>query len=71
MAQTGSYSIGDSVKLECASHSLKNHIDGTGTEPVNPHPSIPGQAVLTAVQQTTIDEFKRKLEKWVSGEATI
>ena len=61
----------DSVELECASHSLKNHIDGTGTEPVNPHPSVPGQAALTAAQQTAVDEFEKKLEKWVSGEATI
>src|ERR1700675_5011829 len=58
----------DSVKLEAASHSLKNHIDGTGTEPVHPHP---GKAKLDATEQAAVDEFKKKLEKWVSGEATI
>ena len=56
----------DSVELKCASHVLKNHIDGTGIEPVNPHPSVQGQAALTATQQTAVEEFKKKLEKWVS-----
>jgi len=58
----------DSVELECASHVLKNHIDGTGTEPVNPHLSVQSQAALTAAQQTAVEEFEKKLEKWVSGE---
>ena len=58
----------DSVELEAASHSLKNHIDGTGTEPVHPHP---GKAKLDATEQAAVDEFEKKLEKWVSGEATI
>jgi hypothetical protein len=61
----------DSVELKCTSHILKNHIDGTGTEPINPHPTVQGQTALTAVQQTTVEEFEKKLEKWVSGEATI
>src|ERR1700675_1750683 len=66
----------DSVELECASHSLKNHIDGTSTEPVSPQPPVPGQAgTLTAAQtaahQTAVEEFEKKLEKWVLGEATI
>ena len=61
----------DSVELEAASHGLKNHIDGAGTEPVNPHPTVPGQAALTAAEQTAVEEFEKKLEKWVSCEATI
>jgi hypothetical protein len=61
----------DSIELKCASHILKNHIDGTGTEPINPHLTVQGQTALTAVQQTAIEEFEKKLEKWVSGEATI
>jgi rhamnogalacturonyl hydrolase YesR len=61
----------DSVELECASHILKNHIDSTGTEPINFYPTVQGQTALTAVQQTTVEEFEKKLEKWVSGEATI
>jgi hypothetical protein len=61
----------DSVELECASHSLKNHIDGTSTELVNPHPPVQGQAALTDAQQTAANEFEKKLERWVSGEATI
>jgi dephospho-CoA kinase len=27
--------------------------------------------MLTAAQQTTVEEFEKKLGKWVSGEATI
>jgi rhamnogalacturonyl hydrolase YesR len=61
----------DSVELECASHILKNHIDGTGTKPINPHPTVQVQTALTAAQQTAVEEFEKKLEKWVSGEATI
>jgi hypothetical protein len=61
----------DSVELKAAFHGLKNHIDGAGTEPVNPHHTVPGQAALTAAEQTAIEEFEKKLEKWVSGEATI
>jgi hypothetical protein len=61
----------DSVELECASHILKNLIDSTGTEPINPHPTVQGQTALTAVQQTAIEEFEKKLEKWASGEVTI
>jgi hypothetical protein len=63
--------IQDSVELKAASHGLKNHINGAGTEPVNPHHTVPGQATLTAAEQTAIEEFEKKLEKWVSGEATI
>jgi hypothetical protein len=61
----------DSVELKCTSHILKNHIDGTGTKPINPHPTVQDQTTPAAVQQTTIEEFDKKLEKWVSGEATI
>jgi hypothetical protein len=32
---------------------------------------VPGQAVLAAAKQTTVEEFEKKLEKWISGEATI
>jgi hypothetical protein len=59
----------DSIELEAASHSLKNHIDRAGTEPINPHPTIPGQAALIAAEQTSVKEFEKKLEKWMSGEA--
>src|ERR1700675_2630116 len=66
----------DSVELECASHSLKNHIDGTSTEPVSAQLPVTGQsgtltAAQTAAHQTAVEEFEKKLEKWVSGEATI
>jgi hypothetical protein len=61
----------DSVELKAASHGLKNQIDEAGTEPVNPHHTVPGQAILTAAKPTAIEELKKKLEKWVSGEATI
>jgi hypothetical protein len=37
--------------------------NGTGTEPINPYPTVQGQTVLTATQQTTIEEFEKKLEE--------
>jgi hypothetical protein len=53
----------DSVELKCASHILKNHIDGTGTELINPYLTVQGQTALAAVQQTTVEEFEKKLEE--------
>jgi len=56
------------VELECASHSLKHHIDGTKAEPVNPHS---GLVTLTPEQQVEVDAYLKELEKWAAGEATI
>jgi hypothetical protein len=58
----------DGVELECGSHSLLNHIDGTKSEPVNPHAGV---VSLSSEQQAEVDEYSRELEKWAAGEATI
>ena len=58
----------DSIELKCSSHSLKDHIDGTGAEPTHPHA---GQTTLSTAEQTAVDKYMKKFEKWTTGEAMI
>jgi hypothetical protein len=52
----------DSVELECASHNLEGHLDGSRTKPVPPR---------TAVALAEAETFERETARWTAGEATI
>jgi len=58
----------DSVELECAAHNLESHINGTGTTPVHPHPSVTSP---TADEKAAIEDYEKALMRWTAGEATI
>ena len=52
----------DSVELECASHNLKGHLDGSRARPTPP------EATITLAEQEALE---RETARWTSGEATI
>jgi transposase InsO family protein len=52
----------DSVELECASHNLEGHLDGSKARP-----TVPRTAVALAEEET----FERETARWTAGEATI